>query len=532
MKTPEPALCARIFSVLAIVFLLLGPHGAVGDEFRDAVKAYNSQDYQTAVRIWRSYAAKGNVEAQYFLGVAYHKGHGVNQSLNQTIAWFRKAAQGGHPTAMFNLGAAYWKGIGVRQNLGRAVDWWKKSAVEGEASAQYNLASCYLSGKGTEHNLQKAYYWINLAAAQKHPGADKVALIIKQEAKRSGLTLTEVSKDTTAQDSPTRDPINPATESGFSAATVGVRGAVVHLSKPTSNAITKLSSGTPIKVISTRDKWSQVHIPVDINVWVFGTLIAQNGDTARVVGEGVRARTRPSTQSGSSVIGNFEKGEYVRVLSTSGDWKRVTAPRTMRAWILSEQLEIHPSVTEQWINRWQSAAARVNSGETTENTAIDISPSSDSSQTSALFRAALVTQPNTHVLSRPDASGAVIALLDPNTPIKIIGSKGNWKMIQSPNGLDVWVWGKFIDERGATALVNRDRVRIRSRPSTAETSDVLGVLDNGTKVTVVGREGDWARLRIFGAVSGWIDSAQVMTLPTVSDDWRARWASAQALATR
>ncbi|HIN42798.1 MAG TPA: SH3 domain-containing protein, partial [Gammaproteobacteria bacterium] len=169
---------------------------------------------------------------------------------------------------------------------------------------------------------------------------------------------------------------------------------------------------------------------------------------------------------------------------------------------------------------------------TTENTAIDISPSSDSSQTSALFRAALVTQPNAHVLSRPDASGTVIALLDPNTPIKIIGSKGNWKMIQSPDGLDVWVWGKFIDERGAAAIINRNRVRIRSRPSTTGESDVLGVLDSGTKVTVVSRKGDWARLRIFGAVSGWIDSAQVMTLPTVSDDWRARWASAQALSTR
>jgi len=204
----------------------------------------------------------------------------------------------------------------------------------------------------------------------------------------------------------------------------------------------------------------------------------------------------------------------------------------MRAWILSKQLEIHPSVTDQWLNRWQSAATRPDSGETAENTAIDISPSSDSGQTCALFRAALVTQANARVLARPAAGGAVIALLDSNTPIKIIGSKGNWKMIQSPNGLDVWVWGKFIDERGATATINRNRVRIRSRPSTTETSDVLGALDSGTKVTVIGHKGDWARLRIFGAVSGWIDSAQVMTLPTVSEDWRARWASAQAIATR
>ena len=351
MKPCDPNLCARIVSILVIVFLFFGSHSAKGDELLDAVKAYDSHDYQTAVRIWRSYAAKGDVDAQYFLGVAYHKGHGVNKSLNQTIAWFRKAAHGGHSTAMFNLGAAYWKGIGVRQNLGRAVDWWKKSAAKGEASAQYNLASCYLSGKGIEHDLRKAYYWINLATKQKHPGADKVALIIKQEIKRSGITLTELSKDTTARNSTTQTPPGLATESRFSAATVGARGAVVHLSNPGSSAITKLSSGTPIKIVSTRNKWSQVRIPVDINAWVFRELILQNGNTARIVGEGVRARTRPSIQCDSSVIGNFKKGEYVRVFCSSGDWVRVTACRTMDTWILSKQLEIHPSVTDQWLDR-------------------------------------------------------------------------------------------------------------------------------------------------------------------------------------
>ena len=107
MKPSKPSLYARIFSALVIVVVFLGIHNAKSDELQNAIAAYNSQDYHTAVRIWRSYAAKGNVNAQYFLGVAYHEGHGVNKSLNQTIAWFRKAAHGEHPTAMFNLGAAY-----------------------------------------------------------------------------------------------------------------------------------------------------------------------------------------------------------------------------------------------------------------------------------------------------------------------------------------------------------------------------------------------------------------------------------------
>ena len=100
-------------------------------------------------------------------------------------------------------------------------------------------------------------------------------------------------------------------------------------------------------------------------------------------------------------------------------------------------------------------------------------------------------------------------------------------MVQVPAGPNVWVWGKFVDENGTQASINRDRVRIRSLPSTTKESDILGILDSGTVASVVSRKGDWIRLRVMNSVSGWMRSDHLRSLSSVSDDWQARWSAAR-----
>ena len=96
-------------------------------------------------------------------------------------------------------------------------------------------------------------------------------------------------------------------------------------------------------------------------------------------------------------------------------------------------------------------------------------------------------------------------------------------MIESPIGLDVWVYGKFISETGNTAQINNNRVRIRSLPSTGSESDVLGLLDKGTPVEIKSRKGDWIRLRVTRSVAGWVNSERLTTPGSVSADWQKRW---------
>jgi uncharacterized protein YgiM (DUF1202 family) len=50
------------------------------------------------------------------------------------------------------------------------------------------------------------------------------------------------------------------------------------------------------------------------------------------------------------------------------------------------------------------------------------------------------------VFGRPDEKAPVIGQLDANTPVKVIGRKGDWALTKTPGGLDVWVYGKFVTE--------------------------------------------------------------------------------------
>ena len=67
--------------------------GATLDE---GVKAANKGDYQTAKTIYEELASKGNVGAQYNLGIMYGNGYGVKQDYLKAKEWFGKACDGGY----------------------------------------------------------------------------------------------------------------------------------------------------------------------------------------------------------------------------------------------------------------------------------------------------------------------------------------------------------------------------------------------------------------------------------------------------
>ena len=78
--------------------LICSPRSALRrpGRFEDGKAAYQSGDYETALRFWRPLADQGNAEAQNGLGVAYVGGHGVPQDPAQAVLWWRKAADQGN----------------------------------------------------------------------------------------------------------------------------------------------------------------------------------------------------------------------------------------------------------------------------------------------------------------------------------------------------------------------------------------------------------------------------------------------------
>lgn len=87
----------------------------------------------------RSYAEQGIAEAQYYLGLMYDDGKGVERDAAQAAEWYRKAAEQGIAAAQSNLGAMYETGDGVQTDRGMAEKWYRLAAGQGDEEARRRL---------------------------------------------------------------------------------------------------------------------------------------------------------------------------------------------------------------------------------------------------------------------------------------------------------------------------------------------------------------------------------------------------------
>lgn len=133
-----------------------------GGEARDLMQA----------AYWTKCAAdRGNVHAQFNIGLSFSIGDGVMPDASEAAKWYRLAADQGHPQAQFNLGKAYADGEGVLPNLTEAVRWYRLAADQGYAPAQTNLGYAYSNGAGIGPDPTEAIMWYLCAAKQGYPEA-------------------------------------------------------------------------------------------------------------------------------------------------------------------------------------------------------------------------------------------------------------------------------------------------------------------------------------------------------------------------
>jgi hypothetical protein len=115
----------RIASVILIASSLsvIMACSVLAGTFEDSVDAIQRSDYKTAFRLSKPLAEKGNVSAQYNLGVMYSKGLGVQRNDSEAVKWYQKAADSGLPDAQFNLGVMYYYGQGVPRDYVQSYKW-------------------------------------------------------------------------------------------------------------------------------------------------------------------------------------------------------------------------------------------------------------------------------------------------------------------------------------------------------------------------------------------------------------------------
>ena len=115
---------------------------------KDALAAYESDDYLIALPIWRP--RQGDAEAQYWLGAVFDdrsRWNGDAHDACEAVKWFRRAANQGYAEAQYDLGLIYFNGRGVTRDNGEAAKWFLKSAEQGHENAPYYLARCTQKAK-------------------------------------------------------------------------------------------------------------------------------------------------------------------------------------------------------------------------------------------------------------------------------------------------------------------------------------------------------------------------------------------------
>ena len=105
--------------------------------FFDGIEAYRHNDFQTAMREFKS--ATDDAKALYMIGVMYEKGEGVAIDYAEAVQWYRKSADMDNSSAQYRLGRLYERGQGVEQNKEEAIKWYKKASKQGHVDARQAL---------------------------------------------------------------------------------------------------------------------------------------------------------------------------------------------------------------------------------------------------------------------------------------------------------------------------------------------------------------------------------------------------------
>ena len=123
-------------------------------DFDDGLSAYKQKDFKKAVAEWRPLAEQGDMLSQFYLGLVYGFGEGVEKDLKEAIRWWRLSAEQGNVAAQSNLGFMYKYGNGVPQDMVLAYMWSKIAATGGASFAEANLE--VMLKEMTETDIQKA----------------------------------------------------------------------------------------------------------------------------------------------------------------------------------------------------------------------------------------------------------------------------------------------------------------------------------------------------------------------------------------
>ena len=149
-----------------LIFATMLPWPGNADEYEfDAGKyAFVSENYATAVAIWREQASAGDADAQLAMGLLCRRGVGVPKTAAKTVKWLGLAATQELPQAQSVLWQMFDIGDGVTHDDKKALDLYRRAAKQGEAIAKWRRGNLYAATQGMKSHLKLATHWMRKAA--------------------------------------------------------------------------------------------------------------------------------------------------------------------------------------------------------------------------------------------------------------------------------------------------------------------------------------------------------------------------------
>ncbi len=200
-----------------VVGALFASHDAAAD-FQSANTAFQRQDFAGALSEWLPLAQKGDVNAQFNVGVILLNGMAGRRDTAQAALWFRRAAELGLAPAAGALGLLLVKGDGVPRDVAAGLRFLETAAAGNDFDALMILGDLYAAGREVTPNIGRAGVSYDRAVTvAPNPLARERA-----QAKRAALRQLEAGSEASRQ-----KPQSGATISWGAGFAIGKAGEVV-----------------------------------------------------------------------------------------------------------------------------------------------------------------------------------------------------------------------------------------------------------------------------------------------------------------
>ena len=200
----------------------------------------------------------------------------------------------------------------------------QQDTVYGETIV-YDLRSGKLRVRGNSNSVTQT-----ILAPKTPSGASSV--------KSSSATTTR-ARIVVRPDALDRKPVGTAEDSPVSSDVIIGPSVVYAQPSVDSLIIGQFSPNTPIVVHSRAEDWVRVIPPSGtLQLWVYGKYLTKTGGHSSVQANGIRIRTKPSTDPTSVVVGFLNRGDQVRIIDQRDLWSAIDLPMKVPAWIQADKI--------------------------------------------------------------------------------------------------------------------------------------------------------------------------------------------------